>query len=502
MTRPRIIVHLDEPIGLIRPALHGQFAEHLGAGIDNGVDGGIWVGETTTIPNIGGIRADVVEALRNLHVPVLRWPGGCFADDYHWRDGIGPKKLRPRTVNLWWGQSIETNAFGTHEFIQFCRLIGAEPYVAGNLGSGTPSEMREWVEYCNFAGDSTLAKRRGENGSPQRFGVKLWGVGNEQWGCGGHMTPEDYAKEYRRFATYLTDLSGTPLNLIACGPDTGRSDFHAEWTKRFFESLGSFNRIHGFGAHYYCGTAGTATRYSTDQWYELLWRAMQMEPRIEMHRKLMNESAVGKNVGLIFDEWGTWHPPTAGKHPQHLWQQNTLRDALVAAITLDIFHRHADQIVMANIAQMVNVLQAMILTEGDRMLLTPTYHVFDLYQAHQGGKSVRVTIEAEEIAFAVRDQKQKIAGLSGSASVKGGVLTVSLVNAHAALPAEVAITLRGAECGDGEARMLSGDDLTVHNTFDDPSRISPVESKFTSVGAVWNQHLPAASVTVVNLKLR
>jgi alpha-N-arabinofuranosidase len=405
-------------------------------------------------------------------------------------------------VNRWWGQTIESNAFGTHEFMQFCRLIGAEPYLAGNLGSGSPAEMSGWVEYCNFAGDSTLARQRGENGSPQAFGVKLWGVGNEQWGCGGHMTPEDYAREYRRFATYLTDLSNTPLYLIACGPDTGRTDFHAEWTTRFFNALGNFNRIHSFAAHFYCGTAGTATEYSTDQWYELLWRASQMEPRIELHRKLMSESAVGKNVALIFDEWGTWHPPTPGKHPQHLWQQNTLRDALVAAITLDTFHRHADKIVMANIAQMVNVLQAMILTDGDRMLLTPTYHVFDLYQSHQGGQSVRMTIEADEISFAAGNQRQKLAGLSGSASIKNGELTLSIVNPHATLPVDAAIELRGGECGEGQVRVLNSDDLAAHNTFDEPNRLSPAESKFTSSGNTWNHHLSAASVAVLHANLR
>lgn len=497
MPQPRVEIHLDEPIGLIRPALHGQFIEHLGTCID----GGIWVGETSPISNIGGIRADVVEALRKLHIPVLRWPGGCFADDYHWIDGVGPRKFRPRNINLWWGQSIEANAFGTHEFIQFCRLIGAEPYLAANLGSGSPRELRDWVEYCNFAGNSTLAKQRGENGSPMPFSVKLWGVGNEQWGCGGHMKPEDYAKEYRRFATYLKDLSDTPLDLIACGPDTGRVDFHADWTTRFFEELGDFNRIHAFGAHYYCGTAGSATQYSVDQWYELLWRAAQMAPRIELHRKLMNESGVGKNVGLVFDEWGTWHPPTPGKNPAHLWQQNTLRDALVAAITLDSFHRHADKIVMANIAQMVNVLQAMILTDGERVILTPTYHIFDLYQSHAGGTSVRLMIEADPIAFAAGHERRKLDGLSGSASIKNGRLTLSIVNPHASLAADAAITLRGGKWRDVHAKVLYDDDLMALNTFDDPDRLLPQDQAIQVSGEKIDHRFPAASVTVLTAEI-
>ena len=491
----RVTILPDEPIATINPRLHGHFAEHLGA-CD---EGGIWVGEKSAIPNVGGIRSDVIEALRRIDPPVLRWPGGCFADDYHWTDGVGPRGERPRTVNIHWGETIECNEFGTHEFVNLCRLIGAEPYLAGNLGSGTVEEMRDWVEYCNFAGDSALARRRGANGSPVPFDVRMWGVGNENWGCGGHFDPEDYAVEYRRYATYLRDFGGKPLYLIACGPNTGRPDFQADWTRGFFRKLGGYRRIHAFAAHYYCGTAGTATQYSTDEWYQLLFNAMRMEDRIVAHRAIMDEFDPQRKIDLIFDEWGTWHPPTPGRNPRHLWQQNTLRDALVAAITLDAFHRHADKVTMANIAQTVNVLQALVLTDEDRMLLTPTYHVFDLYRPHKGGRSVRLSIECGDIAFADRDEKRKLPAVSGSASIgEDGRLTISLVNAHATLPAEVAIDVRGRSLGECEVRTIAHEDITAHNTFDEPDVVQPTRSRVTLTEG--RQSLPPASVSLLHFR--
>ena len=358
MPAARISILPDEPIGLINPNLYGHFAEHLGTC----VNGGVWVGEDSAIPNTAGLRDDLVEAFRRIRPPVIRWPGGCFADDYHWADGVGPRRERPKTVNTWWGGGVEDNAFGTHEFITFCRLVGAQPYLAGNLGSGSVREMRDWVEYCNHDKPSTLAMRRAANGSPMPMGVKYWGVGNEAWGCGGNFCPEDYAAEYKRYATYLRDFGGTPVFLIACGPDGNQ----VHWTRRFLKKIASadqrFNcRIHGLGAHYYCGTAGTATEYSTDQWYELLQKAAGVERLILDQRAVLDEFDPERRIGLILDEWGTWHPPTPGRDPCHLWQQNTLRDALVAAITLDTFNRHADKAVMANIAQAVNVLQALVI---------------------------------------------------------------------------------------------------------------------------------------------
>ena len=495
MAGARIVVSPEEPIATINPDIQGHFAEHLGGCIYDG----IWVGEGSPIPNVGGIRTDVVEALRRLSPPVVRWPGGCFADDYHWRDGIGPRAERPLRVNLWWGEAIESNAFGTHEFIRFCRLIGAQPYICGNVGSGTPAELRNWVEYCNFPGASTLALERAANGSPEPFGVRYWGVGNENWGCGGSFCPEDYGVEYKRFATYLHGFGDTELFLIACGPSGNNPD----WTRRFFDKVGQGRRrrIHGFAAHYYCRTAGTATEYTVDQWYELLHRALLMEPLVVQQRAVLDGYDPERQIGLIVDEWGTWHPPTPGRHPRHLWQQNTLRDALVAAMTLDIFHRHADKVVMANIAQTINVLQAMVLTDGPRMLTTPTYHVYDMYQIHQGGQSVRARFEADEIAFALAGEEVRLPGLSGSASIKDGVMTLTVVNAHATSAVEADVEVRQAEWRGGSVLTLTDDDIHAHNTFDAPDAVAPAEERSEASGSRFRYTFPPASVTAFRLRL-
>jgi len=487
----RITISLDEPIATINPNIYGHFAEHLGSCIYEG----IWVGEDSAIPNVRGIRTDVVEALRKIRPSIIRWPGGCFADDYHWEDGVGPREGRPRRVNIWWGEAIESNAFGTHEFARFCRMVGATPYFCGNVGSGSPRELRDWVEYCNFAGDSTLARQRAANGSPEPLDIRYWSVGNENWGCGGSFCPEDYAAEYKRFATFLRDLSATPLFLIACGP----SGNNADWTHRFFNKLGRYSRIHGFAAHYYCGTAGTATEYDETQWYHLIRRSLEMEPLIMQQRAIMDGYDPERKIGLICDEWGTWHPPTPGHNPRHLWQQNTLRDALVAAATLDIFNRHADKIIMGNIAQMINVLQALVLTDGPRMLTTPTYHVYDMYQSHQGGQSVRAFFEADDITFGSDGKEQRIFGLSGSASLKDGVLTLSVVNPHASQPAETTVQLRGGTATTASVTTLTSSDLHAHNTFDQPDVLLPRTTALRLDGDQWSYAFPPASVTVMRI---
>jgi alpha-N-arabinofuranosidase len=421
----------------------------------------------------------VAAALKSVRAPVIRWPGGCFADDYHWQDGIGPRAQRPRRINMHWGDGIETNQFGTHEFVTFCRAVGAQPYFCGNVGSGTPRELRDWVEYCNFPGDSTLARQRAANGSPEPFGVGIWGVGNENWGCGGNFTPEDYGAEYRRFASYLRGWGGQELTLIACGPSGNDPD----WTRRFFTKLKKDYwggpPIHGFAAHYYCGTAGTATEYTEAQWYALLWKAIQMEPLVVQQRALMDAFDPERKIGLIVDEWGTWHPPTPGRNPAFLWQQNTVRDALVAALTLDIFNRHADKVVMANIAQTINVLQALLLTDGDKMLKTPTYHVYDLYKVHQGAQAVRAHFETTELDCTVGGTARKLPLLSGSASLTGTALTLTVVNTSANEAVEAGIRLFGdAQASEIHAGTLAypAGDLHAHNTHDAPETVTVWQS--------------------------
>ncbi len=499
----------EHGLARINPNIYGHFAEHLGACIYEG----IWVGEDSSIPNTRGLRNDVIAALRNLAPPVIRWPGGCFADDYHWRDGIGPPEDRPRRINLWWGEDIETNHFGTHEFIELCRQTGAQPYVVGNVGSGTPGEMRNWIEYCNFGGDSTLARERAANGAAEPFDVRYWGVGNENWGCGGDMDPEDYAAAYRRFATYLGGFGGPDPFLIACGPRGNDVD----WTLRFFEKLGGDrrSRINAFAPHYYARSraagqdsvdawaaeTGSATEYDEGQWYAQLHLGLQMEPLVLQQRAAMDSFDPGRRIGMIVDEWGTWHPPTPGRHPRHLWQQNTMRDAVVAASTLDIFNRHADKVVMANIAQTVNVLQAMVLTAGDRMLVTPTGHVYAMYRAHQGGQSLHTRFESEGLGYKVHGEAQEMPALAGSASLMGNELTLSVVNCSAGDAIEAEISLVAASAREVALTTLEGPGIHAHNRFEAPNLVRPRTQALDVSGSAWTQGFAPASVNVLRILL-
>jgi alpha-N-arabinofuranosidase len=492
-----ITINPLDPISTINPNIYGHFAEHLGRCIYDGA----WVGEDSPIPNNGGFRNDLVAALRKLKPAVIRWPGGCFADDYHWQDGIGPRADRPRRINIHWGEVIETNQVGTHEFVQFCRLVGAQPYFCGNVGSGTPRELRDWVEYCNFPGDSSWARLRTANGSPDPFDVTYWGVGNENWGCGGNFSPEDYGTEFRRYASFMRGFGSKQLCLIACGPSSN----DVEWTNRFFRKLNkdywAFRNIQGYAAHYYCGTAGTATEYTVDQWYQLIFQGLQMEPLVVQQRAAMDAYDPQRRIGLIVDEWGTWHPVEKGTHPAFLYQQNTLRDALVAATSLDIFNRHADKVVMSNIAQTINVLQAMVLTQGEKMLVTPTGYVYEMYAPHQEGQAVRSLFETDMVTFKRGDKEDALPLVAGSASLKGKVLFVTLTNTHASSAVEARVNLLGGAAAKGvTARILSGE-IHAHNTFDQPEALVPQPFTLGVSGSSFTISLPAASVVAAEVCL-
>ena len=492
----KVVLNPLDRVGLIHPNIYGHFAEHLGRCIYDG----IWVGEDSPIPNTGGFRKDVIAALRSMKPPVIRWPGGCFADDYHWQDGIGPRSERPRRINIHWGEVIESNHVGTQEFVQFCRLVGAEPYFCGNLGSGTVREMRDWVEYCNFPADSAWAQRRARDGSPDPLNVLYWSIGNENWGCGGNFSPEDYGAEFRRYASFVRGF-GQKLTIIACGP----AGNDVEWTSRFFRKLNKdyweFHNIHGFAAHYYCGTAGTATEYSQEEWYYLLQQGLKMEPLVVQQRAAMDVFDPARRIGLIVDEWGTWHPVEKGTNPAFLYQQNTIRDALVAANTLDIFNRHADKVVMANIAQTVNVLQAMVLTEGERMLITPTGHVYAMYAPHQGAKSLRLMLETPETSFNYRGKDSSLPLVAGSASIKDRRLFLTLTNSHATHEVETQVELlAGARAEGCAARVLAGE-IHAHNTFEQPETIQPVPLAAALDNGQIRLVLPPASVAAVEVDL-
>ena len=503
----RFTVHPDQPIGTIAPELHGHFAEHLGELVYPGV----WVGEDSPVPNVGGIRTDVADALKPLAIPVLRWPGGCFADDYHWRDGIGPRQERPSRLNVHWGMAPEPNAFGTHEFMAFTRAIGAEPYFAGNLGSGTPQELRDWIEYCNHGTGTTLSNERIANGAGDPFDIRYWGIGNENWGCGGRISPQEYAEQYSRFRTFAFPFGGTPVYAIASGANG--SDW--EWTRGFLQQLqassqGSGNRlasVQAMAAHYYCGTAGTATVFSADQWYELLAKAAAIEGIVTGHRQLMDEVDPERKIGLILDEWGAWHPEEEGKPRQGLYQQNSMRDAVVAALSLDVFHNHADKLVMANIAQLINVLQSLLLVDETRCITTPTYHVFALYAAHRGGQAVAIDTDAEVISAggAAADHCNRcyldgdapgLRQVTGSASVHDDRVVVTIVNSSADAAVDVALDLGDLEISTLTSTTLATDDIHAHNTFDAPDTVRPRgEQELPTAGGTATVALPAASVT-------
>ncbi|HET6383195.1 MAG TPA: alpha-L-arabinofuranosidase C-terminal domain-containing protein [Armatimonadota bacterium] len=502
----RVVVIPEETIGTINPYLHGHFAEHLGELIYPG----ICVGPDCPVPNTDGIRNDVVEALKPLNIPVLRWPGGCFADDYHWRDGIGPREDRPLRINRHWGMAEEPNQFGTHEFIAFCRAIGAEPYFAGNVGSGTPAELRNWIEYCNFTGRSSLADERRANGAADPLGVRFWGIGNENWGCGGEMSPEQYAAEFCRFRSYVSNYSGNRVEAIACGQNN--ADW--AWTRRFFEHMRNHyaNRlggVQGFAAHYYCGTAGTATEYTEDQWLELLAKAYAVEGIITGCRSIMDEYDPGRKIKLLLDEWGAWHPVEAGKPRGGLYQQNTIRDACVAALSLDIFHNQADKLYMANIAQLINVLQACLLVDEERCIKTPTYHVFDLYQAHRGARAVRFESYADELTAGgpsarhcqtryLEERPFMLRTAHGSASMNDDMLCVTAVNCHPTAPIDLDLDIYGARWRTAEVTSLSADDIHAHNTFDHPDRVqlSSTQTQEPAEGRL-RVTMPGGSITRV-----
>ena len=487
----RIIVNTLDKKSTISRNIYGNFSEHLGRCIYNG----IFVKEDSGIENVNGMRTDVVKALQNIKLPVLRWPGGCFADEYHWKDGIGPKENRKKMINTHWGGVVEDNSFGTHEFLEFCRQVGCEPYINGNVGSGTVQEMSEWMEYMTFDGVSPMAALRAENGHPEPWKVKYFGVGNENWGCGGNMRPSYYADEYRRYQTYVRNYGDNKVFRIACGPNG--DDYN--WTEEVMQIAGRY--MDGISLHYYTVThtwdkKGSATEFSEEEYYKTLKKAYYMEELVTKHTQIMDRYDPEHKVGLLVDEWGTWHDVEPGTNPGFLYQQNTMRDAMVAALTLNIFNEHSDRVVMANIAQMVNVLQAIILTEGDKMVLTPTYHVFDLYKNHHDATLLSTFTETKEIGT----EEDKLQNITVSSSVDAnGVIHVTAANLSATESCPVELTLLGKCGGKATGRMLAGD-RSAYNDFDCPETVQIREmGEITEKDGAYCFTLPACSVAEITI---
>lgn len=489
--KARVVVRVADGKETIHRNIYGHFSEHLGKCIYEGY----WVGEESPIPNLRGIRNDVVGALRRIRTPVLRWPGGCFADEYHWMDGIGPREERPTMVNTHWGQVTENNHFGTHEFLDLCELLGCEPYICGNVGSGTVRELQEWVEYTTFDGVSPMADLRRKNGREAPWRIRYWGVGNENWGCGGNMRPEYYADLYRRYATYVRNLGGNRVEKIACGA----YGHDTNWTEVLMREAGG--RMQGLALHYYCGSGKTkkrATEFTIEDWYAQMKRALEIDPILEKHSAIMDRHDPRNRVALIVDEWGAWHAVEPGTNPGFLYQQNTIHDALVAAITLNVFNKHARRVKMANIAQTVNVLQAMILTDGERMLLTPTYHVFEMYVPHHDATMLPVDVECAQCG----PEKDRIPVLSVSASRgEDGKIRVSLANLDPERPVDASCELPGAAVRNVSGRILTAEDLNAHNTFDEPEAVRPAPFAGAAVEGIGvRATLPSKSVVVLEIE--
>jgi len=489
----KISVNTDNPKTIIDKHIFGHFSEHLGRCIYDG----FWVDPSLNVPKKDRIRMDIVDALKKIKIPNLRWPGGCFADEYHWSDGIGPREQRPARVNTFWGMVKEDNSFGTHEFLELCNLLGTEPYIAGNVGSGTPQEMANWVEYLNFDGESSLTNLRKQNGHEKPFKVSFWGVGNENWGCGGEMTPEYYSDLYRRYAAFAKNYPGAPLKKVVSGANG--DDYN--WMEVSMKNI-PISQMWGISMHYYTVVnnwqkKGSATTFGEDEYFRGMQKALHIEELIDKHSAIMDKYDPEKKVALAVDEWGIWTDAEPGTKGAFLYQQNSLRDALIAASTLNIFTKHSDRIRLANLAQTVNVLQALILTDKEKMLLTPTYHVFDLYSVHQDAKMLPIQFTSPDYTFG----KESIAAINGTVSKDAnGNINITLVNLDPTKKQSIQTALEGFDWKKGEGQVLTSAKFNDINTFDQPNKVKLVKfTDFKKEGSTLSTTLPPMSVVSIQL---
>jgi len=489
-----IVVGSDTTKNIISRHIYGHFAEHLGACIY----GGFYVGENNTkIPNTQGVRNDVVAALKKLKIPNLRWPGGCFADTYHWKDGIGPKDKRPSIVNTNWGNVTEDNSFGTHDFLNMCELIGTEPYISGNVGSGTVQEFNDWVQYTTFKNKSPMSDLRRQNGRENPWKVSLWGIGNEAWGCGGNMTAEYYSNMYRQFTTYLHNTADNKLFKIA----SGASDDDYKWTETLMKNI-PHNMLGGVAMHHYSviewRKKGSAVDFTEQQYFNSMKSAVWMEELVTKHSAIMDKYDPSKKVALVVDEWGGWYDVEPGTNPGFLFQQNTMRDAMIAGVTLNVFNNHADRVRIANLAQCVNVLQAVILTKEEKLILTPTYHVMEMYNVHQDATLIPVTVKTNDYVLGA----EKLPAVSASVSKDvDGKTHISLVNIDAAKSQDISLNLPAGKYATVTGRILSSAKLQDHNSFETPDKIKPaVFNGAVLKGSSLQVKLPPFSVVVLELK--
>ena len=490
-----VIVNADMGETQISRHIYGQFSEHLG----HCIYGGLYVGENSSIPNTKGVRNDVVAALKEIRIPNLRWPGGCFADEYHWMDGIGPKENRPKMVNTHWGGVTEDNSFGTNEFLDMCELIGTEPYICANVGSGSVEEASKWVEYMTFDGESPMSKLRKENGREKPWKVQFLAVGNESWGCGGNMTPDFYAWNYRRYQTFCRNYGNNHLLKVAGGANV--DDYN--WTETLMRMIPAW-QMWGISLHYYVHPGGwenkgSATIFSDRMYVQSMQKAIFMDELIKKHGAIMDKYDPDKKVALVVDEWGSWYDVEPGTNPGFLFQQNTLRDALIAATTLNIFHNHADRVKMANLAQIINVLQALIFTDGEKMMLTPTYHIFNMYKVHQDATLLPSQVKCDK--YTVDDLS--VDQVNASASVDAnGEIHVSIANLALDKPVKVKIDLRGADVKKvNYGQIVTADDIANCNTFDNPDVIDLQNfTKYSLKNGTITVEMPSKSIVTLGIK--
>ena len=489
VTLVKVVEESEAP--MISKHIYGHFSEHLGRCIY----GGLYVGEESVVPNTAGVRNDIIDALKELQIPNLRWPGGCFADTYHWKDGVGPKDERPTMVNRWWGGVTEDNSFGTHDFLNLCETLGAEPYLAANVGSSTVKEFTEYVEYVLHEGGSPMAEWRKENGREEPWNVKYWGVGNEMWGCGGNMTAEHYADVYRQYATFMTDWTNSDgLFRIASGANV--DDYH--WTEVLMRDVPK-HLIEGVALHSYSfvewNEKGSSIDYSEEQYFSTMKTALKMDTLVTKHSAIMDKYDPDNTIALVVDEWGGWYEVMEGTNPGFLYQQNTMRDAMIAGTTLNIFNNHAERVKMANLAQTVNVLQAVVLTEGEKMLLTPTYHVMKMYNVHQDAKLLPVEFNSPTYKF----EGEELPAISVSASKnESGTVHVSLVNIDAHKKHNINLSLEGLGVKRLSGIILTSDNLQDYNSFETPGAIQPKEFSTIKVKkGIAEVELPPFSVLVL-----
>jgi alpha-N-arabinofuranosidase len=488
-----LVIHADQGGATISRNIYGQFSEHLGACIYDG----IWVGKNSSIPNTRGIRNDVVAALKKIEIPVIRWPGGCFADQYHWEDGIGSSDQRPKRINTTWGGVVEDNAFGTHEFLDFCDQIGAAPYISGNVGSGTVEELAEWIEYMTAATNSVMSDLRRKNGREEPWKIPYVGIGNESWGCGGEMTPEFYSDNFRRYNTFVKNYPGNQIYRIASGSNGDDTN----WTEVLMKNVGL--HMNGLSLHYYTLVGdnwpprGSATKFTEAEWFSTLNHAWHMDDLVTRHSAIMDRYDPQKKVGLVVDEWGTWYKVEPDTNPGFLYQQNTLRDALVAGVTLNIFNQHCDRVKMACIAQLANVLQAMVLTDKEKMVLTPSYFVFEMYVPHHDATLLPSELKSADYEL----NSQKIPEINASASRdKSGKIYVTICNLNPNQPAEIDCNLQGAKAQKIFGRVLTAPEMNAHNTFDHADAVKPADFlAFKTTNTGFTAMLPPKSVVALEL---